>query len=89
MHTMAAEHRMSPQLLNKHVAVLERSGLVVRKGRGRQRHLVLDPRALDAAHRWIDETRTFWEHQLDALDGYIAELSRDDGPDTDPRGQAT
>jgi len=89
MSTVAADHQMSPQLLNKHVATLEKSGLVSRKGRGSQRHLVLDPRSLEAAQQWMDQTRAFWEHQLDALDSYITGLGRDNGSDADPRGEAT
>lgn len=89
MHVVASEHQMSPQLLNKHAAALEKSGLVAREGHGRQRHLVLDPRGLSAAQQWIEQARAFWQHQLGALDAYITELDREDGPGTDPDGQAT
>lgn len=88
MHVVAADHQMSPQLLNKHAAALEKSGLVARKGRGRHRHLVLNPRGLSAAQQWIEHTRAFWQHQLDALDAYIDELGLDGGSGTDSDGQA-
>lgn len=89
MHVVASDHQMSPQLLNKHAAALEKSGLVTRRGHGRQRHLVLHPRGLSAAQQWIEQTRAFWEHQLDALGAYITELDRDNEPGGDPDGQAT
>jgi DNA-binding transcriptional ArsR family regulator len=89
MHVVASEHQMSPQLLNKHAAALEKSGLVAREGHGRQRHLVLNPKGLSAAQQWIEQAQAFWQHQLDALDAYIMELDREDEPGTDSDGQAT
>lgn len=74
MTAAAAAQGMSPQLLNKHTAALEKAGLVSRRTIGRERHLVLDTERLAAAQAWMAETRRFWEHQLDALDTYIAEL---------------
>lgn len=74
MTAAAAAQGMSPQLLNKHTAALEKARLVSRRTIGRERHLVLDTVRLAAAQAWMAETRRFWEHQLDALDAYITEL---------------
>lgn len=75
MNVVAARHRMSPQLLNKHVSALEKAGVVSRVLRGRERHLVLHADALDAAQQWLQETRAFWEQQFDALDAYVGQLN--------------
>lgn len=74
MTQVAIDNGISPQLLNKHTAALEKAGLVRREHHGRERYLVLDPAALAAAQSWIHETRTFWDHQFNALDDYIATL---------------
>lgn len=86
MKVVAADNELSPQLLNKHAAALEKAGLVSRVMRGRHSHLVLHPHALGAAEQWIQQTRAFWEHQLDSLETYIAELNGriDPNPDPDP-----
>jgi DNA-binding transcriptional ArsR family regulator len=77
MSQVAADRGVSPQLLNKHTAALERAGLVRREGTGRERRLVLDAAALAEAQEWIRRARAFWEPRLDALDAYIAALEED------------
>ncbi|GLI27067.1 hypothetical protein ARHIZOSPH14_13090 [Agromyces rhizosphaerae] len=74
MGRAAAAHGLSPQLLNKHAAALERAGVVRRVPRGREKLLVLDAASLAAAQQWIGDARAFWERRFDALDQYIADL---------------
>lgn len=71
MTDLAASTGISPQLLNKHAAALERAGLISRIPHGRQRHVYAHPEVLASAQQWIDEMSTFWNTQLDALDAYI------------------
>lgn len=75
MNEVAADNGLSPQLLNKHAATLEKAGLASRVTRGRHSHLVLDADALGAAERWVRQTRAFWDQQLDSLEAYVAELA--------------
>lgn len=63
---------MSLQGVTKHVAVLERAGIVRREKRGRQRILSLEGNALHAASDWIAHYRAFWENKLDALAAHVA-----------------
>jgi DNA-binding transcriptional ArsR family regulator len=74
MTQVAVDNGLSPQLLNKHTAALEKAGLVHRERHGRERYLVLDPGALAAAQNWIRDTHAFWERQFDSLDDYIVTL---------------
>ncbi|BDZ54576.1 ArsR/SmtB family transcription factor [Agromyces marinus] len=74
MSEVAADRGVSPQLLNKHTAALEKAGLAHRVGDGRERRLVLDPVALAEAQQWIGRAREYWTARLDALDAYIATL---------------
>lgn len=62
---------MSLQGVTKHIAVLERAGIVRREKRGRQRILSLDGAALHAANAWIEHYRAFWESKLDALAAHV------------------
>jgi DNA-binding transcriptional ArsR family regulator len=78
MSQVATDNGLSPQLLNKHTAVLEKAGLVHREREGRERYLVLDPAALAEAQAWIRDTHAFWEGQFDSLDAYIAALKGDE-----------
>ncbi|MRX43963.1 ArsR/SmtB family transcription factor [Agromyces kandeliae] len=77
MSQVAVDRGVSPQLLNKHTAALEKAGLVRRVGDGRERRLVLDTVALAEAQQWIGRAREYWTARLDALDSYIANLEDD------------
>lgn len=71
MSDLAHATRMSPQLLNKHAAALERAGLMTRVTSGRERHVRIDAEAMDAALDWMNSARAFWGAALDNLEDYI------------------
>ena len=86
MSQVAQDNQLSPQLLNKHTAALEKAGVVKRVSVGRESMLVIDRAALIEAQKWIVDTRAFWEGQLDSLDAYIGTLtSRGDVPPIPPK----
>ncbi len=78
MKDLAARTGMSPQLMNKHAASLERAGLITRRAAGRQTRAVAHPEVLAAARDWIERTAAFWDAQLDALDEYLGTLDTDE-----------
>jgi DNA-binding transcriptional ArsR family regulator len=63
---------------SKHVAVLERAGLVQRTVRGRTHVCRLTPGPMAAAAAWLDAYETYWTHRLDALEQVL--LDGDDRP---------
>jgi DNA-binding transcriptional ArsR family regulator len=75
MGDVAAAQSISLQLLDKHVAVLERAGLVSRSAAGRERHVHVHPQVLTPAVRWMESIRDYWNGQLDSLDSYVARLA--------------
>jgi DNA-binding transcriptional ArsR family regulator len=52
---LAAAYPMSFAAVQKHVAVLERAGLVSKERRGREQLVRTDPAAIDRAHRVLAE----------------------------------
>ena len=79
--SLADKFHMTLTGMKKHVAVLERAGLVVTEKVGRVRTCRLGQRDLDAEARWIDAHRTLFEARFDALDRVILDLKQeeDDG----------
>jgi len=65
---------MSLPAVMQHLAVLERSGLVQSRKRGRTRTCQVNPQALSAAERWIGQYRAEWERRLDRLGQYLESL---------------
>jgi DNA-binding transcriptional ArsR family regulator len=62
---------MSLNAVSKHIRVLERARLVVRRRAGREHFLSLDVAPLDGASAWIESTRAFWSARLDALAEFL------------------
>lgn len=68
---LGAPFAVSAPAISKHLAVLERCGLIARWTVGRVHYcrLVGDP--LLRAKTWLDQHQAFWERQLDALSDYL------------------
>jgi DNA-binding transcriptional ArsR family regulator len=62
----------------KHVAVLERSGLVRSRKSGRVRTCELVPRALLRAEDWLAKQRTTWEARTDRLTELVERMHREE-----------
>jgi DNA-binding transcriptional ArsR family regulator len=58
VNELAAPFEMTTQSVSKHLAVLERAGLISRTRRAQWRPCRLEPAALDDAAAWIDRCRS-------------------------------
>lgn len=90
VNEIAAPFEMSLPAVSKHLAVLERAGLIERGRRAQFRPCRLRAERLAAAAAWIDRYRPIWEDRLDRLGDYLSELTPDPVADdqTPPRGDA-
>jgi DNA-binding transcriptional ArsR family regulator len=68
---LGAPFDVSAPAISKHLAVLERSGVILRWKAGRVRYCRLVPDPLARASTWIEQHRLFWEQQLDSLGRYL------------------
>lgn len=68
---LAAPHALTLPAILKHLAVLERAGLVTRQKRGRVSWCHLDPAPLRDATAWLAHYQPFWEGQFAALTTYL------------------
>ncbi|HET7889112.1 MAG TPA: metalloregulator ArsR/SmtB family transcription factor [Bradyrhizobium sp.] len=69
---------MSLNAVSKHIRVLEASGVVERHRKGRDHILSINTSSLDEVDGWIARTRRYWEGRLDAMEGLLRELKKDD-----------
>jgi DNA-binding transcriptional ArsR family regulator len=58
----------------QHLKVLEDSGLIYSKKKGRVRFCYIGPKALKTAERWLTKQRDIWERRLDQFDEYVLKL---------------
>ena len=73
---LAERFHMTLTGMKKHVAVLERAGLVVTEKVGRVRTCKLGRRALAEEGAWIERYRQLWATRFDELDQIIEELKQ-------------
>jgi DNA-binding transcriptional ArsR family regulator len=80
---LAEAYPMSFAAVQKHVAVLERAGLITKERRGREQLVRTDPDAVRRARRALDQLETEWRDRVDRMSHVLAEdTGRADGPTT-------
>lgn len=62
--------------MKKHIAVLERVGLVTTQKQGRVRKCRLGRLSLEEEAAWIERYRRMWEARFNALDAVVEDLLR-------------
>lgn len=84
---LGAPFEVSAPAISKHLAVLERCGLIARWKVGRVHYcrLLADP--LAQAGAWIAYHQVFWERQLGALDDYLNREDDEWKPSEEPEQQ--
>jgi DNA-binding transcriptional ArsR family regulator len=70
---LARRFPMSFAAVQKHVAVLERAGLVSKRREGREQRVNGNPAALHEAHRLLDEMEGVWRSRIDRIRDIVAE----------------
>jgi DNA-binding transcriptional ArsR family regulator len=68
---LAGPFEMSLPAISKHLAVLERAGLLRRRVDGRTHYCSLKPEALSGALDWITIYRRFWSDRLVSLAKFL------------------
>jgi DNA-binding transcriptional ArsR family regulator len=68
---LAAHFPMTLPAVRKHLAVLERAGLVRVRRVGRLRRTRLNAAPMRAAVSWMERYRVFWEHQFDQIEAAL------------------
>ncbi len=82
---LAGRFHMTLTGMKKHIAVLERTGLVTTEKAGRVRTCTLGPRRLEEEAAWMDSYRQLWHARFDELDRIVEELKRSGGVHARPR----
>jgi DNA-binding transcriptional ArsR family regulator len=72
---LAGHNAMSFAAVQKHVAVLERAGLITKERIGRRKVVRTDLAALLVARRLLDQYEELWRARIDRMRGLIAETA--------------
>ncbi|WP_109208815.1 MULTISPECIES: metalloregulator ArsR/SmtB family transcription factor [Microbacterium] len=69
---LAREYDMSFAAVQKHVAVLEEAGLIVKRAEGRERLVRADPAMIARARALLARYEELWRARIDRLDALLA-----------------
>jgi len=70
---LAAHYAMSFAAVQKHVAVLERAGLVIKRRAGKRKVVHTNAVALTGARRLLDHYEELWQARIDRMADLIGE----------------
>ncbi|TQJ51469.1 metalloregulator ArsR/SmtB family transcription factor [Phycicoccus sp. SLBN-51] len=73
---LAEPFDMSLPAISKHLAVLERAGLVAKSREGQRKYCRITATPLRSATTWLDDYRRHWEANLDSLDAYLTRVQQ-------------
>jgi len=68
---IAAPFDMSLPAVTKHIRVLEKAGLVIRRKQGRVRYCRLNAEPMREAAQWLAFYQKFWDAKLDSLADFL------------------
>jgi DNA-binding transcriptional ArsR family regulator len=71
---LAEPFALTMPAISKHIAILERAGLVAKSREAQRRHCRITATPLKNANAWLDEYRRHWEANLDRLDDYLTTI---------------
>jgi DNA-binding transcriptional ArsR family regulator len=77
--TLAGDLPVTRQAVAKHLAVLDRVGLVEGRRRGRELRYAVRPERLDAATRWLARVAAEWDARLEAIKRIAESAERERG----------
>jgi len=76
---LADVYPMSFAAVQKHVAVLERAGLVIKERRGREQLVRTNHDGVGRARRVLDELETAWRGRVDRMAALLAQVPESAG----------
>jgi len=74
---IAQNYNLTFAAISKHLMVLERARLIIKRKRGKEQLVSLAPQAFADASEYLDWYKQFWEQRLDALDVYINQSNKE------------
>jgi len=70
---IAKSYDLTLAAISKHLKVLERAHLIVKRKRGKERIVQLSPGAFKSATEYLEYYETLWNQRFDSLEGFLKE----------------
>jgi DNA-binding transcriptional ArsR family regulator len=71
---MAKAYDLTLAAISKHLKILEKAKLIIKRRRGKEQIVQLAPAAFADAAGYLKEYEKLWNHRLDSLENYLSSL---------------
>ncbi|NJL62344.1 MAG: winged helix-turn-helix transcriptional regulator [Methylacidiphilales bacterium] len=70
---LAAPYAISLAAIAKHINVLEKAGLIIKRRSGKEKVVQIQPQAIEVAFSYLSEYEKVWSDRFDALEKLLEE----------------
>ena len=74
---IAQPYDMSLAAISKHLKILEKARLIIKRKRGKEQLVQLRPQSLAEANEYLEWYRSLWEDRLDSLEAYLTSTNEE------------
>jgi DNA-binding transcriptional ArsR family regulator len=74
---LASMQGLSLPAIHKHIKILEKGGMIIRKKIGRTNYLTLNRESLSCLQDWLMQYHTYWGSNEETLENYAQYLGRE------------
>lgn len=75
---LASMRNLSLPAIHKHIEILEKGGMIIRKKIGQTNFLTLNRKSLRGLQDWVMQYHTYWGNDEATLENYAQYLGRDE-----------
>lgn len=74
LNSIAENFEVSRPAISQHIKILDESGLVVIRKKGRQRFCYIQPQKIKEVDDWLEPFKKLWKQRFSQLDNLLDEL---------------
>lgn len=71
LNAIAENFEVSRPAISQHIKILDESGLVIIRKKGRKRVCHIQPEKMKEVDQWLEQFRKMWESRFDQLDNLL------------------
>jgi DNA-binding transcriptional ArsR family regulator len=89
IHQLAAMRGLSLPAIHKHIKILEKGSLILRKKIGRTNVLTLNRESMQCLQDWVSQYHVYWGSDEASLENYAQHVSKDSETTNKKNGEHT
>jgi len=78
LNSITENFEMSRPAISQHIKVLDESGLVDIRNKGRKRFCYIRPQKIKKVEEWLEQFKELWEDRFNQLDQTLTNLNNED-----------